>query len=90
MFECPPKLTSSSSGIPAFLYSNNFLLQMPNGYSVSGKTSSIVLCFVITSGTPLPSQGIILYDPFSKKTIPLAKTLGTWFFKLDSDVCIIP
>ena len=51
MLECPLELTISSSDIPAFMYSNWFLLQMPNGYLMSAIVSWIILWFAVTLGT---------------------------------------
>lgn len=80
--ECPREWLGSC--IPAFLYSNCFLLHMPNGNSTSLHILSRFRPHsVIISGRPLPFHGLTVYDPLSNITIPLARTSAMWFFKDD-------
>lgn len=56
MLELQAKLIDPSTGIPAFLYSNSFLPQTPNGKPSTLHFSVIILVFEMTLGTPFPSQ----------------------------------
>jgi len=56
ILELPAKLTDPSTGVPAFLYSNNCLPHTPNGKPSTLHFSVIILLFKMTLGTPFPSQ----------------------------------
>lgn len=61
----PSEVLNLDTDIQALLYSNCFLLHIPKGNSSCLQFSRVRLHLPITSSTPLPSQGTIVYDPFS-------------------------